>query len=177
MLPCCRLADLLQVPRHAQLPAAAAAGAQSSVTNNSSGQRQSNHAAQALTLLLENETFCTPGSGSSLLHTSRFSPTQPTPSPTATIAEAVACSVITAAAHLLSTAGSAAAAKIEVDVPDFLVDHNPVDAVLHSPVLAIGAAVLALLLFPKLIRVSNASDHHLPSLPLKSQLRMLVHAC
>jgi hypothetical protein len=58
------------------------------------------------------------------------------------------------AAHLLLTAGGAAAAKIEVDVPDFLVDNNPLDAVLHSPVLAVGAAVLALLLFPKLIRVA-----------------------
>jgi hypothetical protein len=58
---------------------------------------------------------------------------------------------------LLSTAGNAAAAKIEVDVPDFLVDNNPLDVVLHSPVLAIGAAALALLLFPKLIRVSPAA--------------------
>ncbi|KAF6254236.1 hypothetical protein COO60DRAFT_1703429 [Scenedesmus sp. NREL 46B-D3] len=48
----------------------------------------------------------------------------------------------------------AAAAKIEVDVPDFLMEHTPLNAVLHSPVLAVGAAVLALLLFPKLIRVT-----------------------
>ncbi|WIA37274.1 hypothetical protein OEZ86_014217 [Tetradesmus obliquus] len=60
----------------------------------------------------------------------------------------------TAAAGAHRPAGSAAAAKIEVDVPDFLVDNNPLDSVLHSPVLAVGAAVLALLLFPKLIRLA-----------------------
>jgi hypothetical protein len=86
--------------------------------------------------------------------------------------------VLTAiAAHFLITAGSAAAAKIEVDVPDFLVEHNPLDAVLHSPVLAIGAAVLALLLFPKLIRVSIEADCILVAAAGRECMRDLMLGC
>lgn len=46
---------------------------------------------------------------------------------------------------------SAAAATVCLDVPDWLVD--PKDILFHSPVVAVGVAGLALILFPKLIRV------------------------
>jgi hypothetical protein len=46
---------------------------------------------------------------------------------------------------------SAAAATVCLDVPDWLVD--PKDLLFHSPIVAVGVAGLALILFPKLIRV------------------------
>jgi hypothetical protein len=46
---------------------------------------------------------------------------------------------------------SAAAATVCLNVPDWLVD--PKDLLFHSPVVAVGVAGLALILFPKLIRV------------------------
>jgi hypothetical protein len=108
-------------------------------------------AAAAVRQQQESLTHSSSSSSSSMQCTSEDIPsTFQTP-----VAAPVSSSVMTATtAHLLLAAGSAAAAKIEVDVPDFLVENNPLDAVLHSPVLAIGAAVLALLLFPKLIRVA-----------------------
>lgn len=51
---------------------------------------------------------------------------------------------------------SAAAATVCLDVPDWLVDWR--GTLFHSPVVAIGAAGLALVLFPKLIRVSRLAN-------------------
>jgi hypothetical protein len=53
----------------------------------------------------------------------------------------------------LAWADSAAAATVCFDVPDWLVDWKAL--LFHSPVVAVGAAGLALVLFPKLIRVSK----------------------
>lgn len=61
------------------------------------------------------------------------------------------------------TSGNAYAAKVCLDVPDWIAAFDLGDAVFHSPVVAVGAAVLALLLFPKLIKVSRV------------QIRDLVH--
>lgn len=79
---------------------------------------------------------------------------------------------ITAAASALQllTAGSATAAKIELEVPDFLVENNPVDIVLQSPVFAVAAAVLGLILFPKLIRVRRSRVSHVCMLGMDSCL-------
>lgn len=52
-------------------------------------------------------------------------------------------------------ADSAAAATVCFDVPDWLVDWKAL--LFHSPVVAVGTAGLALVLFPKLIRVSKAA--------------------
>jgi hypothetical protein len=52
----------------------------------------------------------------------------------------------------LLRADSAAAATVCLDVPDWLVDWRAL--LFHSPVVAVGVAGLALVLFPKLIRVS-----------------------
>lgn len=52
---------------------------------------------------------------------------------------------------LACVADEAAAATVCLDVPDWIADWR--GTLLHSPVVAVGAAGLALLLFPKLIRV------------------------
>lgn len=54
---------------------------------------------------------------------------------------------------------SAAAATVCLDVPDWLVD--PKDLLFHSPVVAVGVAGLALILFPKLIRVRRLYNSHM----------------
>jgi hypothetical protein len=67
-------------------------------------------------------------------------------------------------------ADSAAAATVCLDVPDWLVDWRAL--LFHSPVVAVGVAGLALVLFPKLIRVRPT---HLNSVETDSvaQSRML----
>lgn len=57
-------------------------------------------------------------------------------------------------ASLLVAAGSAEAATVCFDVPDWLAD--PKSLLFHSPVVAVGAAALGLVLFPKLIRVRSS---------------------
>lgn len=52
---------------------------------------------------------------------------------------------------LLLWADSAVAATVCIDVPDWLADWR--GTLFHSPVLAVGVAGLAVVLFPKLIRV------------------------
>lgn len=45
------------------------------------------------------------------------------------------------------------AAKVCIDVPDWVAELDPAYALLHNPVVAVGAAAAALLLAPKLIKV------------------------
>lgn len=54
--------------------------------------------------------------------------------------------------NLLLTSSSQAA-QICIDVPDWAVDVNPVDLLLHSPYIILGLAALALVLLPKVIKV------------------------
>jgi len=62
---------------------------------------------------------------------------------------------LAAAAFAVGAASPAAAKTVQVDVPDDLFDifSDPLGALLHSPVFAIGLGVTAMLLFPKLIRL------------------------
>jgi hypothetical protein len=162
---------VLQMPKQTQPAPAAAAevavpapaqGYPSDVTLDDAAQRQATYLLRQPVRAQQQYESRTP-SGSRQHSSCTSAPPLPSAAATAAAAAAAAATpsaLAAAAAHLLLTTRSAAAAKIEVDVPDFLVENNPLDAVLHSPVLAVGAAALALLLFPKLIRVSH-QQHHL----------------
>lgn len=71
---------------------------------------------------------------------------------------------------LACVADEATAATVCLDVPDWIADWR--GTLLHSPVVAVGAAGLALVLFPKLIRVRRAA-------PMRQQLvvRQSVFPC
>lgn len=91
----------------------------------------------------------------------------------------VAPSVGLACLHYFLATSNAYAAKICLDVPGWLAD--PKDALFHSPVLAVGAAVLALVLFPKLIKVGLVLQQHAsllqPNIPPASRMQQLACRC
>lgn len=86
--------------------------------------------------------------------------------------------------HLLATASAmllplacvadeAAAAMVCLDVPDWIVDWR--GTLIHSPVVAVGAAGLALVLFPKLIRVRRCPHAPAGCAAVSVALRVAQH--